>query len=423
MTARWLDLTEKALAIIVMLSFGGTVLPSLALTGGIPASNAEDPSAVLVFAVIYAMILGPMLLRPRLALAALTDNPVPTALIALALVSSVWSIEPEITLRRAVAFAFTSAFALHLGVRWPLRQVIGLFAVAFSIMTVLSLIFVVAVPSIGIDHDLHPGAWQGVYFQKNMTGRSCVWAVVCLLWLEHERAGARLLRRVMLAATLVLLAMSDSGTSLLTTALVFVLFAAHRWMRADVGLLALVLAAAALAGFLAFLGGSVFFDDTLALLGRDPTLTGRTELWDHAMGAIAERPILGWGYGAYWYGTDGPSSVFTVGWKITSAHNGWIDATIDLGLPGVLLVGVLVAGALIGGFRASRYGAYPEVGLFALVTAAATIVVSLSESVFLERHALMWVELIVANIALARARHPATAPLHREGYTRHDVLV
>ena len=38
----------------------------------------------------------------------------------------------------------------------------------------------------------------------------------------------------------------------------------------------------------------------LSLLGKDTTLTGRTELWDAVVSLIKERPFLGYGYRAMW---------------------------------------------------------------------------------------------------------------------------
>jgi hypothetical protein len=37
----------------------------------------------------------------------------------------------------------------------------------------------------------------------------------------------------------------------------------------------------------------------LDLLGKDQTLTGRTDLWPLVIDSIAERPMLDWGYRAF----------------------------------------------------------------------------------------------------------------------------
>ena len=58
--------------------------------------------------------------------------------------------------------------------------------------------------------------------------------------------------------------------------------------------------ALAVAGGLA--GGLFLFlpDVFLEFLGKDPTLTGRSELWAYVWKDIDLRPLLGWGYAAFW---------------------------------------------------------------------------------------------------------------------------
>ena len=36
------------------------------------------------------------------------------------------------------------------------------------------------------------------------------------------------------------------------------------------------------------------------LFGKDQTLTGRTLIWPYVIDDISERPILGWGFHAFW---------------------------------------------------------------------------------------------------------------------------
>ena len=42
------------------------------------------------------------------------------------------------------------------------------------------------------------------------------------------------------------------------------------------------------------------FKRVTGVLGRDPTLTGRTEIWRFAIKSIASRPFLGYGYDVFW---------------------------------------------------------------------------------------------------------------------------
>jgi exopolysaccharide production protein ExoQ len=79
-------------------------------------------------------------------------------------------------------------------------------------------------------------------------------------------------------------------------------------------------------------------DTVLRVLGKDATLTGRTVLWAEVVKHIEERPVLGYGYGAFWEPSARASERVraAVGWDAPHSHNGLLDIWLDLGLPGVL---------------------------------------------------------------------------------------
>ena len=45
-------------------------------------------------------------------------------------------------------------------------------------------------------------------------------------------------------------------------------------------------------------------DTLLELIGKDPTLTGRTEIWAYVIQDIWMKPLLGWGYYVFWQQTN-----------------------------------------------------------------------------------------------------------------------
>ena len=82
--------------------------------------------------------------------------------------------------------------------------------------------------------------------------------------------------------------------------------------------------------------------NVLDLLGRDDTFTGRTDIWDAALGSIGSRPIFGYGFGAFWRGEAGPSKavVDSVDWVTPNAHNGVLDLCLELGIAGLLVFAI-----------------------------------------------------------------------------------
>lgn len=92
--------------------------------------------------------------------------------------------------------------------------------------------------------------------------------------------------------------------------------------------------------FVAFvLSGLIVFtlwgSEILELLGRDPTLTGRTLLWAWGLEAFAEQPFLGWGYfgynGSSVAGNIAQTYVAFTNYEVPHFHNSYIQMLVDLG--------------------------------------------------------------------------------------------
>jgi O-antigen ligase len=132
-------------------------------------------------------------------------------------------------------------------------------------------------------------------------------------------------------------------------------------------------------------------------LGKDRTLTGRTDLWAVAISMIEHRPWLGYGYSAFWRdGAPGPAAAFwaAVGWRTPHSHNGFIDLTLDLGLLGLLLFLTGLVTATIKAFGRARTGS--TIGAVGpLVFLAYTVLYNLSESSLFKHNTLFWVVYVI----------------------------
>lgn len=399
---------EKFLAVLVVIAFGGTVLPALMAGGALPASSVqvENSGVLALFIGVYVILVSLVLVRPSLVRPMATVSPVLAALVLLAFASVYWSIYPEVTFRRSVALFFTLSFGLYLGLRYRLEESVALLAIGIGTLIVASLAAIILFPDVGIDQDIHRGAWKGVFFQKNVAGRMIAWFALCVMWLDRVGYGRRWLLRAALLMAVVLLIMSRSGTGLLMAATVAVVPLSARLLRMDVRVL---IPAAALLGLIALVGTVALtanFQDTMSMLGRDATLTGRTEIWSFGRESIANSPLLGYGYAAFWYGPLGPASYFTTHWNIASVHNGWMEVMLDLGLPGLLMMVFLMGRILIGGLLSARYGD-PHEAAWILAVALGLLVLSISESVFLERHSINTVVFALATVRVSLLRQCA----------------
>jgi O-antigen ligase len=99
---------------------------------------------------------------------------------------------------------------------------------------------------------------------------------------------------------------------------------------------------AGVAALLFFAVFTVFFaPDLLSRIGRDPTLTGRTAIWNQVL-ALSGNPIVGTGFESFWLGPRLQQMWSLYWWHPNEAHNGYIEVFLDLGWVGVALFGMLV---------------------------------------------------------------------------------
>ncbi len=399
----WLEMAA-AFICLIMMSQALTVLFD-------PGVLADDqPLLRMLWYPVYLFTLAALAVRPGPAFRLALINVLALAPVALAVLSTLWSIDPGITFRRTIALAGTTAFALYLALRFNWRDLLTMIGVLFLVLAIASLLTALLLPSRGVMWEIHPGAWSGLWSEKNefgaqMTRGVLIFSALLVLYAEKRRT-LWVWGGLLLSCALVL--MSTSKTSLLGSLMVPAAIIAILALRRG-AVPGLVLACAAALG--AVLLASVMIWDldlVFEMLGRERSLTGRTDIWEALARAIAERPLLGYGYGVFWRDEWGPAWWVrqATQWAVPTAHNGWLETALSTGLAGVALAALYVmATAVMGVARIPRL---PET-LFALPYIALTLVFSLSESIILQHNNLSWV-LFVTVAAKLFAGDSAAVP-------------
>ncbi len=177
--------------------------------------------------------------------------------------------------------------------------------------------------------------------------------------------------------TIWLLGMANSATSNVSLVVgVLVLTAAFvPKIRRHLGLymsaaITVVVIGYALADFAAMMMGA---------LGRDQTLTGRTEIWKRVLG-MDSNPLIGVGYGSFWLGDRLQLLWDEYAWHPTQSHNGYIDVYLELGMLGL----VLLVGTIVASFRAALRMIASDVDYGSLRLALLTVALlyNITESAF-----------------------------------------
>lgn len=259
------------------------------------------------------------------------------ALTCLVVISTLWSQFPLYTMRRSVPFAMAGVFGLYLAMRFPVRRQLGILRITTVALALGTVVMALVFPKLGLDASAgHHADWQGVFTQKNACGRIMVLATAVLLadWKTSWK-------RVAIAALfLLVMLMSGSRSAWLVEGALIAVWAGLV-MAKRLEAKTRVLAAAGLllsipAGMAALY---LSFPRMLDWMGRDATLSGRTLIWKQVWIFILRRPWLGWGYDAFWRGTQGEAFrvVATVHFMVFHAHNGFLEMWLELGAAGLAL--------------------------------------------------------------------------------------
>lgn len=299
---------------------------TLSTVGGIASQAAIDALIVIL-----------LLRAPRLLLDQILCVPWAALLAALAVASTLWSIDPLLTLRRAIPFALAGLFGLWFAARFSAERQMRILRLTMLSLALATIALVILAPSLALDHGTGHGAdWQGVFTQKNACGRVMVLATAVILF------GPRLtLRRIgLLILFLFILVMSGSRAAWAIEAALLLLWLTYTVGRRSSPRLRLLIAITApLLVAAAAAIGLRFFSQIMHLLDREPTLSGRTAIWTQVLHAIAQRPLFGYGYAAFWRGMQGPSLRIdaAVHFVVEHAHNGFLEIALELGFAGLAL--------------------------------------------------------------------------------------
>ncbi len=265
--------------------------------------------------------------------------------VGLAFISVLWSLDPAITLRRSIALLLATLYGVLLAIRYPFLTVLKLLGTVMSLIVIASLIGIASGFGWAVMDYPHPGAWQGIMFHKNALGRIAGLALIVFVTLSQQYSGWwRLSWYGLSLGTVILVVGSRSMTALVVTTLVvtawltltmlYSLASRERWQMTAL-VLTTILPISTL--------GVIYWPEIVSLIGRDPTLTGRLPLWQSLIGIGIQRPLLGYGFGAFWID---PSQMLSLDialmrlrfWWANHAHNGYIDVWLELGLVGLMLI-------------------------------------------------------------------------------------
>ncbi|MEG4074182.1 O-antigen ligase family protein [Microcoleus sp. Pol14C2] len=257
----------------------------------------------------------------------------------LPLLSTLWSIVPEETLRSGIAFSGFTAFGFYLAAQYKWDDLSRFWRWGYTALGLAS--FIMKPPG--------SGDFVGLTQAKNSLGG--ILALCTAFWYLHYFQGAKTQKERWISLGIMffsfyLVRANKSGAALVITIILIIAVSSLNFLKK----LTFQWAFTAIICFLVVsIIMTVFVVDNLedivvGGLGKDLTLTGRTEFWPQLIAAANQRPWFGYGYEGFFQqdklGSATPAYFIytTNGFQPKNPHNGAIGILLAFGWPGLILM-------------------------------------------------------------------------------------
>jgi exopolysaccharide production protein ExoQ len=353
-----------------------------------------SPIDAVYFGILLIVAICVLVHRGRRILTFLTANWAILAYFAFCLASVFWSDFPLVAFKRwTKAIEDVVMILIVVTDEQPVAALSRLYSRTAFMLVPLSLLFIKYYPNLGRGYDEWTGAQYnyGVTLNKNMLGvmtfvllLGAVWHVLALLRSDgrpSHRGRNLLAQGTLLALGISLMMTTDSATS--TVCFIIgaglILATSLRFMRqhaAAVHLLVLLLLVTS--SLVLLLGGG---GDAAHALGRNSSLTGRTEIWATVI-PLAPNSLVGAGFESFWLSPHVHETLWKAmpGLPLNEAHDGYIEVYLELGWVGVSLLALL----LIDGYRRSvkAFRRAPALGGLMIAYILTAMIYSITEAGF-----------------------------------------
>ncbi|MBC1239483.1 O-antigen ligase [Nostoc sp. 2RC] len=384
---------EQLLTVICLIIYSGTPLDPF-LTDGFTLQEGDRTIFRLLYTLTYAIAFLLIILRWKKVIYVISKNRLIWLLVGVCAISSFWSLDPDTTIRRVFGLVGTTFFGVYLASRYTLKEQLKMCTYMLGISAIACFLVVFLMPQYGLGADEHATAWRGIYSQKNILGRRFALSGAIFFFIAMTTQQNRWVSWLGYMASAILVLFSSSATSLGNLLVVTAAFPVyHRILRFRYTILIPTLTFIATVSIAFYALFVTYADQILGSVGKDTTLTGRSEIWPAVFEMIGRKPLLGYGYGAFWFGADTSGAAYvqeSIGWPAPSAHNGFLDLWLAVGLVGLL---VFLAGFLTSFFRGIyliRLNKVFEKNVWLLIYLTFIAFSNFTETILIEQNSIEW---------------------------------
>lgn len=342
-----------------------------------------------------------------------------------------WSVDPNQTLLAAIFMTCSLIGACGIAALLTWEEILARLTIAIGGLVVLSVGLAIGLPSVGqmAEGEL-AGAWSGVWMEKQAMGLYA--ALLILASSANVLANRKNWPCLFLIPISFVAIIGTTGATAVFMCIVGIAVLTAGWLiQRDVRIAIATVWSALVIGGLATYAATLGKEEIFRLFGKSPNLTGRTDIWREVEYLISKEPVTGYGFHTIWTSQkslDGPFQWIAAGTDFApqNAHSSWLDAKLQLGPTGlILLVACIGLAWLVTLVRLRKGGAG---AIFALSALAILTFSSFTESIFLTRMDMPWMLVILITAKMMQEivfplagpmapRLPLTSPPHNGVFT------
>lgn len=305
--------------------------------------------SILWFGTIYLFAAVFIATKGKRILFILSKDPWIVALIILSGLSWFWSVDTSITFASFRSLIVQYILVGYLVATYSLKQIIGFISKILCGTGILSFLYLIFLPGIAIRSPKGgegSGSWQGIFLHQSVLAATMALAIVSLLYaflLNREKIRSNisgLWILVVAAICLYLLLFCGAKTSLVGcfasfSILPFFYLRQIRGMKTR-NLIFMLLTYVFCIGIpLVYLFQEFIIVD---ILGKNATLSGRSQLWEYLYSQALYRPF-GYGLDAFWHNEKlVRGTVVATDYAYGNSHSSYYDLLIGIGFPGMVLL-------------------------------------------------------------------------------------
>lgn len=308
--------------------------------------RAPSPIPKLMKALSYGVVLILIILYWRRLSWVLTRDIPLLLLVGTVLASIFWTVDLAKTLGSCRGLLRMFLFGAYFTTRYSLKDRLKILFWVFGIAAIFSLIVAIAIPGYG-RASAHAGALQGIFLHKSKLGDAmAIGSILCLVTALKDRT-TNWLAWIGFGLTAIINFLTYSSSSLVSMIVLLSLTPLYRIVKRRYKLKTILLSLVyILAGIIAILIIGNLETILVDVLGEGFSFNGRTPIWTLIVdNVLDERPLLGYGYNAFWH-SDAGDFVARYAWPTPliatqfNAHSSYMELFADLGFLGIAVYAI-----------------------------------------------------------------------------------